>query len=91
MELIKSCGAVALLLLAACATVPEHDRVASAECKIVLHEPGTLPNSAPRNQSELDRQYAVSRLATSELRWRMLNRPFGQTGLIEEALRDCYR
>ena len=79
------------LALAGCATVAESERIASAECKVYLHEAGTLPNSAPVNQSELDRQYAVARLSTSELRWRMLNRPFWQTGLIEEALRDCER
>lgn len=80
------------LAIAGCASTGEPQRVASADCKIYLHEPGTSPSSrTPPAKDELDWQYAVSRLATSDLRWRMLNRPFGATGTIEEALRDCGR
>jgi hypothetical protein len=88
-------GFAALLagsVLAGCAAMGEPERIAAADCKIYLREPGTLPSgrTAPSND-DLERQHAISRLATSELRWRMLNRPFGLTGTIEEALRDCGR
>ena len=82
-------ASLAGLVFAGCATVEEPERVAAApECKVYPLDP-TSASGARRDLPEIDQQAATARLATSELRWRMLNRPFGQTGLIEEALRDC--
>lgn len=71
-------------------TSVEPQKVAQADCKIYLRESATAVSSGPAPANDaLDRQHAASRLATSDLRWRALNRPFGSMNVIEEALRDC--
>ncbi len=74
-----------------CATTVDTQTVAAADCKVYLREAGSLPSGrrAPDND-RLERQYAISSLSTSELRWRMQTR-VGPTGLIEETLRNCER
>lgn len=79
-----------LLAAGACATTSEPAHLAATECKVTVAQPGTIRGRAPEKVSDLDRQHAVSRLATSDLRMRMLTRG-GAPGLIEDVLRDCYR
>ena len=84
-------ASLAVLVFAGCATVGEPERVAAVpECKVYPLDPTIASGGPRRDVREIDQQAATAQLATSELRWHMLSRPFGQTGLIEEALRDCH-
>lgn len=78
----------AVLLLAGCATT-DSQQVAARDCKIYPLDTKTLRSGPRRDVPDIDQKDATGRLATSDLRWRMLNTPLGNTGLIEEALRDC--
>jgi outer membrane murein-binding lipoprotein Lpp len=82
-------AALASLFLAGCASVPENDKVASADCKVQPLQPATTTYGRKREVSSLEQREAENQLASSGYRMRLLRGPFGQMGTVEDALRDC--
>ncbi len=85
--------ATSALLLAGCASTPDTaspSRSASLQrhCKVAL-APVAGDKTDPAKQSDVDRAEARARLAATSLRLGTLRSPPGQTGLIENVLRDC--
>ena len=84
--------ATSTLLLADCASTPDADASRSASlqrhCKVTL-APAAGDKTDPSKQSDVDRAEARARLAATSLRLGTLRSPPGQTGLIEDILRDC--
>ncbi len=92
-SLLVSLLAVSALLLAGCAGTPDAaspSQSASLQrhCKVAL-APAAGDKTGPANQSDVDRAEARARLAATSLRLGSLRSPPGQTGLIEDILRDC--
>jgi starvation-inducible outer membrane lipoprotein len=81
------------LLLAGCASTPDsanasHSASLQRHCKVVL-APAPGGKTDPSNQADIDRAEARARLAASSLRLGTLRSPPGQTGLVDDILRDC--
>lgn len=81
------------VLLAGCASTPSTDSPSQnagmqRNCKVALAPVARL-NADPSKETDMDRAEAKSRLAATSLRLGMLRSPPGQTGLIEDVLRDC--
>ncbi len=81
------------VILAGCATAPSTDVPTQSagmqrNCKVAL-APVARINADPSKETDMDRAEAKSRLAATSLRLGMLRSPPGQTGLIEDVLRDC--
>lgn len=85
--------AVSALLLTGCASTPDaagpvQGASLQRHCKVAL-APVAGDKADPANQSDVDRAEARARLAATSLRLGSLRSPPGQTGLIEDILRDC--
>lgn len=85
--------ATSALLLAGCASTPDatgasQNASLQRHCKVSL-APAAGDKTGPANQSDVDRAEARARLAATSLRLGTLRSPPGQTGLIEDILRDC--
>lgn len=91
MTWILAFATVAGIFLAGCASVPEADKTASVECKIQPYQTATITDGKKREVSPLERRYAEMQLASSDYRMKQLRSGLGQTGAIEEVLRDCNR
>jgi len=79
------------LILPGCATIEQPDtKVATAECKVVPYQTASLAGNK-RPASDIEKRQASGQLATSSYRMAQLQSPMGQTGLVEQALRDCNR
>jgi hypothetical protein len=81
------------LFLAGCASapsteVPPQSAGLQRNCRVAL-APVARINADPSKETDMDRAEARSRLAATSLRLGMLRSPPGQTGLIEDVLRDC--
>ena len=81
--------AFATVFLAGCATAPETDKIASADCKIQPLQTATTTYGKKRDISEIEQRDAENQLASTDYRTRQLRTPLGQTGSVEQALRDC--
>ncbi len=89
---LSSLSLFALLSLTGCATAPDSSNVASAEpeaCKVALLKPGRLSGSTAKPDTAIEKTEARAALSNSGYRMALLRTPTGQTGNIEEALRNC--
>jgi hypothetical protein len=81
----------AAVFVAACASTPQSaGQLAAADCKVQPIATASI-GARSRESSSLDQRYAEMQLATSDYRQRQLHSGLGQTGTVEEALRDCNR
>jgi len=91
MTFIPALSITAVFLLAGCASDPQTEKIASADCKIQPYQVATTTGGKKREVSPLERRHAEMQLAASDYRMKQLHSGLGQTGIIEEALRDCNR
>lgn len=85
-------AATAAVALASCASQePQPARVAQADCKVVPMTAETSTGNPPKHVTELQKRFAEADLASSDIRYRELNRNGMYPNPIEETLRDCNR
>lgn len=62
-------------------------------CRVQIqpYQTATITDGKKREVSPLERRYAEMQLASSDYRMKQLRSGLGQTGAIEEVLRDCNR
>ena len=88
---MKSLLFVAAAAVAAGCATTENTQVAQADCKIAPFTTASIAGGKPRRVDPLDQRWAEMQLASSDYRFRELQRRGAFNNNIEEALRDCDR
>ena len=89
--MVKTLVCAAALLIAGCASVPQADTAAGADCKIQPYQTATYAGGKGRQPTEIEKHQAAGQLAASDYRMAQLRTGSGQSGMLEEALRACNR
>ena len=88
---MKSILLAAVVAVAAGCATTENTQVAQAECKVAPITTASIAGARPKRVDPLDQRWAEMQLASSDYRFRQLQRHGAFNNNIEEALRDCDR
>ena len=89
--MIKVLVTTAALILAGCASTSQPEKIASADCKIQPYQTASYAGGKSREATAIEKHQAAGQLANSDYRRAQLRSGLGQSGMLEEALRDCNR
>ncbi len=89
--MMKVLVSTVVLILGGCASTPQSENIASVDCKIQPYQTASYAGGKGREATAIEKHQAAGQLANSDYRRAQLRSGLGQSGMLEEALRDCSR